>query len=348
MRSRLPSILAAATAFAVFFESAHASMRGAWWRRRRRRWRWRWRRRRRWRWRWRWQLFAAVGGGGGEPFAAIGWRRRRASRPSAAVAAASRGHPAVAAVPRAVRRGGNVSRPSRWQCLARLRAVAQSRVLPAAALRGPRSGPPRRRSRASPSPSQRASRWRRSSRRCGSPAVATASRNFRRAIAPAAADRARGGGRIGPAAADRPGEPATARIVLRSFPRTTRRGRASRIDRPAAPSPAPARARATSAISSASPAAPRRGGCARRRARPIVLRNCPRERPAPASVPAPANARARPRSAPNWGERSQGRNEQWNQRVDSRNDAWNQRADNRAAGAQRFPAEPGPALEQPR
>jgi hypothetical protein len=37
----------------------------------------------------------------------------------------------------------------------------------------------------------------------------------------------------------------------------------------------------------------------------------------------------RPEQRPNWGERSQNRNDQWQQRVDSRHDAWNQRADQR-------------------
>ncbi len=44
----------------------------------------------------------------------------------------------------------------------------------------------------------------------------------------------------------------------------------------------------------------------------------------------------RPEQRPDWGDRSQGRNEQWQQRVDNRHDAWNQRADHRQQARQDF------------
>jgi hypothetical protein len=55
--------------------------------------------------------------------------------------------------------------------------------------------------------------------------------------------------------------------------------------------------------------------------RPSTL---PANRPGAGQLPA-----QRPEQRPNWGERSQGRNEQWNQRVSNRNDAWTQRDGNR-------------------
>lgn len=57
----------------------------------------------------------------------------------------------------------------------------------------------------------------------------------------------------------------------------------------------------------------------------------PGDRPGIANRPGAGERPARPEQRPNWGDRSQNRNDQWQQRVDNRHDAWNQRADNRAA-----------------
>jgi hypothetical protein len=67
--------------------------------------------------------------------------------------------------------------------------------------------------------------------------------------------------------------------------------------------------------------------------RPSTL---PAERPGAGNRPGAGERPVQPEQRPNWGERSQGRNEQWNQRVDSRNDAWNQRSDNRTQARNDF------------
>ena len=67
--------------------------------------------------------------------------------------------------------------------------------------------------------------------------------------------------------------------------------------------------------------------------RPSTL---PAERPGAGNRPGAGERPVQPEQRPDWGERSQGRNEQWNQRVDNRNDAWNQRADNRTQARNDF------------